>query len=111
MFVQVQQLAPIPLVMYRHTGPYDQIAPLFDQLWRWAESHGVPGQRTLGIYWDNPDYTAASQLRSAACIEVPSNYVLGDTGGLRLELGSLAGGNYAITKFTGPYEQLAPVWT
>jgi AraC family transcriptional regulator len=105
------QLAPIPVVMYRHMGPYETLSPKFDQLWEWVEGHGVPAQRTIGIYWDNPDYVPASRLRSAACVEVPPYFQLPDRAGLPISLERIAGGSYMTTTFVGPYEDLAPVWT
>ncbi len=109
--MQVVSLAAIPLVMLRHRGPYETLSPEFDRLWAWVEANGVPVGRTIGIYWDNPDYTAASQLRSAACVEVPPTFGLMDRGGLPLEMGTLGPGAYATVRFVGPYEELAPVWT
>ena len=111
MFVQVNQQAPIPVVMLRHSGPYEGISAVFDQLWGWVKANNVPTQRMIGIYWDNPDYVPAARLRSAACVEVPADFQLADRGGLPLELQHIAGGNYAVTKFVGPYEDLAPVWS
>ncbi|MBL8060380.1 MAG: GyrI-like domain-containing protein [Chthonomonas sp.] len=110
MNVQIIQSEPIPVVMLRHTGPYEQLAPKFDQLWGWVTANGVPVQRTLGIYWDNPEFTPAHQLRSAACVEVPVGYSLGDTGGLALELQHLPSGEYATYRYVGPYEAMEPVY-
>jgi AraC family transcriptional regulator len=111
MDVQVARLADIPVVMIRHRGPYEELNREFDRLWEWVESRQIPVQRTIGIYYDNPDFTETSNLRSAACVEVPASFAFTDKGGLPLELGKITGGEYAITSFTGPYEALAPVWT
>lgn len=111
MIVNVTNLSPIRVVMMRHTGPYEGLSPVFDRLWQWCEAQNVPVQRTIGIYYDNPDYTPANQLRSAACFEVPPMYVMGDRGGQDIQISQIAGGEYATTKFVGPYEQLEPVWT
>lgn len=111
MNAQVTQLAPIPVAMMKHVGSYDDIGPIFDQLWTWATTNGVPIQRTIGIYWDNPDFTPEDQLRSAACLEVPIGYQLPSPGGLAITLEQIPGGEYATTRFVGPYEDLAPVWT
>jgi len=97
--------------MLPHYGPYDQISGAFDQLWNWASSNGVNVQRMIGVYYDNPDYTPAAQLRSAACVEVPPGFQIGNSAGLPLQIQDLAGGQYATTRFVGPYEDLAPVWT
>lgn len=111
MNAQVIQIPPIPVVMIRHTGSYDDLGPEFDRLWNWIEANRIPAQRTIGIYWDNPDFTPTSQLRSAACFEVPIGYQLPNTGGMPITQEQIAGGEYATTRFVGPYERLAPVWT
>src|SRR5258708_22312029 len=111
MNAQVIHLDPVRIVMLRHTGSYDDIGPVFDQLWTWVTANSVPVQRTIGIYWDNPDEVPASKLRSAACVEIPGDYQVVDRGGLPLDVSEIAGGPYVTTRFTGPYEDLAPVWT
>lgn len=111
MNVQVTQCAPIRVVMVRHTGPYEGIGPVFDRLWQWVESNHLPVQRTIGIYWDNPDEVPANRLRSAACVEIQKGTAIPAANGLPLEQSELAGGEYAITRFVGPYEDLAPVWS
>lgn len=111
MNAQVIQLAPIPVVMYKHVGPYDQLGPVFDQLWNWVTSNGISVKRTIGIYWDNPDYTPAQNLRSAACVEVPIGFQLSNSGGLPLEVDQIPAGQYATTKYVGPYKGLERVWS
>lgn len=111
MNVQVTQLAPIRVLMVRHTGPYEELSSVFDELWAWVESNHLPVQRTIGIYWDNPDFVAASRLRSAACVEIQRGTAIPAANGLPIEQSELAGGEYAITRFVGPYEELTPVWT
>ena len=97
--------------MFRHTGSYDQLGDKFEQLWNWVTNSGVPAKRTIGIYWDNPDFTPTNRLRSAACVEVPIGTELENHGPLPIELSEIAGGNYATTTFVGSYDKLAPVWT
>ncbi len=110
MDAQVIDLKPIRVVMIRHTGPYDQLDRLFEQLWKWIGAKNVPAQRTIGIYWDNPDFTAPSALRSAACVEVPEDFQLADKGGLPLEISEIYGGTYVTLRYVGPYDDLASVW-
>jgi AraC family transcriptional regulator len=111
MNAQVIQMDTIPIVMLRHQGSYDAIGPVFDSLFQWVTAGGVPVGRTIGIYWDNPDYVSASRLRSAACAEVPPDFRLTDPGGLPLEISEIAAGRFVTTRFVGPYEELAPVWS
>jgi AraC family transcriptional regulator len=111
MNAQVIHLDPVRIVMLRHTGSYDDIGPVFEQLWGWVTSNSVPVQRTIGIYWDNPDEVPVNRLRSAACVEIPSDYQVTNSGGLSLILDQLAPGDYATTRYVGPHEDLARVWT
>jgi DNA gyrase inhibitor GyrI len=84
MNAQIIHCEPVRIVTLRHTGSYDDIGPVFDQLWTWVTSQNVPVQRTIGIYWDNPDETPVARLRSAACVEIPGDYQVIDSGGLPL---------------------------
>ena len=111
MNVQVAQADPIYVVMMRHVGPYETIGPVFERLLTWVNEQKIPVQRTIGIYWDNPDFTDASALRSAACVEVWKGYQLPDHRILNLEQMEIAGGPYAIMRFVGPYEDLGPIWS
>jgi glutathionylspermidine synthase len=56
MNVAVYPIAPMRIAMMLHYGSYDQISPVFDRLFEWVASQNVPVTRTIGIYWDNPDY-------------------------------------------------------
>lgn len=86
------------------------MGPIFEQLWGWVESQNVPVQRTIGIYYDDPEQVAPNLLRSAAAVEVPLDYILTNTVGRPIVLGQIAGGDYANCRFVGPYEELGPVW-
>lgn len=111
MNIQVVQIPPIRVAMMRHTGSYEQLGPVFDRLWEWVEANQVPYLRTIGIYYDNPDYVPENQLRSAACYEIPLDYQIPGTGGQPIEVVNISGGTYATTRFVGPYEQLERIWT
>jgi AraC family transcriptional regulator len=111
MNAQVTHLDPIRIVMLRHVGPYDGIGLVFEQLWGWVTSHDVPVQRSIGIYWDNPDEVPANKLRSAACVAIPADYQVTDSGGLSLILDQIKAGDYATATCTGPYENLPQEWS
>ncbi len=110
MQVQIVQLPTIHLAALRHTGPYEQLSVKFEHLWNWIETKGISANRAIGIYWDNPEFTPASKLRSAACAEIPAGTQLPDPGGLPIEELDLAPGEYATTRYVGPYESLEPIW-
>ncbi len=109
MKVDVQYQLSIPIIMIRHTGPYEAIGDKFATLWTWIEANDVPATRSIGIYYDNPEFTPANQLRSAACAEAPASF-LPDNLPAGFEFGSIQAGNYAQTQHVGPYEDLVRVW-
>jgi AraC family transcriptional regulator len=111
MDVQIATISPISVARIEHKGPYEQLASEFERLWSWVESHRVPAQRTIGVYFDNPDFVAQSQLRSWACVEIPTGYQVTNVGALPITGGTILGGTYGTTRFEGPYERLAPVWS
>ena len=109
--VQVIYANAIDVVLLRHRGPYEEIGAKFDELSAWAEANGVRTHRVIGIYYDNPDHVPANQLNSAACLEVSTGFQIPDRSGLNLEQATIRGGEYATLRFTGPYDELGPVWT
>lgn len=109
--INVQYFSASNVVMLRHSGDYEALSEKFDQLWEWVEANQVPVLRTIGIYYDNPDFVPTHQLRSAACVEVRTGFQLVDRGGLPLELGTLMGGEYATLRHVGPYDELGRIWS
>lgn len=110
MDIQTTQSLSIPVLMLHHKGPYETISSKFDQLWGWINSNNIPVKRCIGIYWDNPDVVPTNELRSAACFEIADGYTppaLPDG----IEVGSIAGGEYAVTRVVGPYENLEWAWS
>jgi AraC family transcriptional regulator len=109
--VKVSRFPAIHTVMLKRFGPYEGIGEAFDALFAWVEANNVPVQRTIGVYWDNPDYVDAPTLRSAACVEVPQGVEITNPGQLRLLIEDIPAGQYATTRYVGPYENLTAVWT
>jgi AraC family transcriptional regulator len=110
MIIDFVTLQPIPVIMVRHTGPYDQIGGKFEELAAWVETNNVPTNRLIGLYYDNADYVPAEQLRSAACAEIPEGYQI-VARGMPGHVAKIAGGNYATTRFVGSYEELGAAWS
>lgn len=110
MTVKIEHSEPIRVAAMLHKGSYETLSATFDELFEWVESKRVPIMRTIGIYWDNPEFVDEAKLRSAACVEIPTNYQFIDNGGLPIDIMQIVGGNYAMTRFVGPYEKLEPVW-
>ena len=103
MDVRIETLDPIQVARIRHIGPYNEVGPCFERLFRWAGGLGVPTGRVLTLSYDNPETVAPEALRSDACVELrteeepPPGIVLGPVGG----------GRFAVFRLTGPYEGIA----
>jgi AraC family transcriptional regulator len=98
------RLATIP-----HSGPYQQIGPVFRKLGEIAVPAGLFAKATgnmIGLYMDDPRTTPASELRSAAALPVSEGEVL--PAGLVEQ--RLDGGRFACFLHVGPYEGLPAAW-
>lgn len=111
MEVHIIQQSPIRIAKVRHTGPYEQIGSAFERLWEWVQAHDVPASRMIGLYYDNPDFIPTDELRSAACVEIPHSYDVVNRSGTPIEVGMISGGDYATTRYMGPYEKMGAVWS
>jgi AraC family transcriptional regulator len=101
--VKITQLAPVGVAALAHHGAYHDIGATFEKLAAWAAAHRVPPtNRNFGLYYDDPESKPAQELRSDACVEVPSDLQV-DGAVRRLEI---AGGRYAVLIHTGPYAEL-----
>ncbi len=103
MDVRIETLARIHVARIRHLGPYNEVGPCFERLFRWASGAGVPTGRVLTLSYDDPETVAPEKLRSDACVELrtreepPPGIVLGPVGG----------GRFAVYRLTGPYDGIA----
>lgn len=110
MNVTIQENAPAwRAVALRHTGPYNQIGPVFGKLMGWMQANGVtqtgPG---LAISHDDPETTPADQLRSDACAIVANDFTTDDP---TVAVIDLPGGRYAVTTHLGAYSGLGATWS
>ena len=100
---------PAKRVAYmRHVGPYREIGPTFRRFMEWAGRHGLfgPGTQVLGMAYDNPDVTPASQLRYDACVTVGDDFQPEGEVGVQ----TIPAGEFAIARLRGSYEELAKVY-
>jgi AraC family transcriptional regulator len=59
----------------RHVGPYPEIGKAIERLFQWAGPKGLirfPKTQVLAVYHDDPQTNDPSQLRSDACLTVPT---------------------------------------
>ncbi|MEW6172958.1 MAG: GyrI-like domain-containing protein [Bacillota bacterium] len=107
--VEVKEMPSLDVAYVRSMIGYgDELADVFDRLFRWAGPRGLvgPGTTVLGIPYDNPDITPAAKCRYDACITVPqSAAAAGEIGRMRLE-----SGRYAVCRFEGTEEDIAAAY-
>jgi AraC family transcriptional regulator len=107
MNVEIRSQDPFRTACIRHTGPYWMIGPAFGRLRGWAAANGIPWSTTLAIYHDNPEITPPDQLRSDACLIVPSDFQTDDPG---VHILDIPGGEYAVATHIGAYDGLPTAW-
>ena len=108
MDVKIQDIPEMSVAYVRHIGPYkgqsEVFEGLFNKLFSWAGPRGLitKDAKYLSVYYDDPNITEDSKLRTDVCISVPS-----DTD-VKGEIGKqvLVGGRYAVARFElkGPAE-------
>ena len=103
MDVRIETIGPIQVARIRHVGPYAEVGPCFERLFRWASVIGVPTGRVLTLSWDDPERVPADRLRSDACVELRTE----EEPPPGIELGSVGGGRYVVYRLTGPYDGIA----
>ena len=106
MDVRIRSIDPIQVARIRHVGPYADVGPCFERLFRWASAIGVPTGRVLTLSWDDPERVPADGLRSDACVELRTK----EAPPPGIELGSVGGGRYAVYRLEGPYEGITPAY-
>lgn len=100
MDVRIETFDPVHVARIRHVGPYAEVEPCFERLFRWAASIGAPTGRVLTLSYDDPGKTAVDRLRTDACVELRT----GEDPPPGIELGPAGGGRYGVYRLVGPYE-------
>lgn len=109
MHVDLKDLPAYRLAAIRHVGPYNRISEAFGRLGEIAGRAGLircPGTEMIALYHDDPEATAASELRSDAALSVPDDAALPE--GLT-EI-RIPARRYACTTHVGPYTKLGDTW-
>jgi AraC family transcriptional regulator len=109
MNVEIQQMKPMRVAFLRHVGPYGEVGVTWDRLLTLMGKDGYLGGNTmmLGICHDDPEVTPPSKVRYDACVTVGDDYQ--PTGDIQVQV--VAGGEYARTTHTGPYNGLGRTYT
>jgi AraC family transcriptional regulator len=106
--VRIERIAPMRVAFLRHVGPYNEVGTAWMKLMSWAGMRGLFGAHTraIGVLHDDPDITAPERLRYDAAVTIVSDLKPeGDIGVM-----DLMGGEYAITRHRGPYDQISSTY-
>lgn len=111
--IEIKELASIPVVYLRHTGPYQGDAELFERLFSklfaWAGPKGILDNgdfQTAIVYHDDVNVTDKSKLRTSVCLTAPKNTKIdGEIGKMVLEKGK-----YVVARFTVKAEEFQKAW-
>lgn len=100
----IQTLAPLRVACIRKIGPYEECGPVWEKLTGLLgpDGHLGPGTQMIGIGYDDPDTTPATEIRYDAAVTVTDDFEAFD----KITIREIAGGRYAVTTHEGPYEQL-----
>lgn len=111
--VEVKEMPEIHVAYIRHIGPYkgDQelFARLFGKLCTWAGPRGLlnsPETKFLCIYYDDPEITDQSHLRTDVCITVTSETAVDGEVGKE----TIPAGKYAIAHFEIQPDEYQDAW-
>lgn len=109
MQVDIIDMPSVKVAYMRNIGPY---GPQIGEFWRnavmpWLVSNNLNGRPTYGIGHDDPCITAPDKCRYDACVEVADDF----TAQGRVNVTTLPGGRYAVTKFSGSPATIGNAWT
>lgn len=108
MNIDVVERAPVRVVYLRYTGPFGESLGRF---WRgtmlpWIAARDLMDCPRYGVCLDDPTNTPPQDCRYDACVELPPGLSLPDA-----DESSIAGGRYAVTRFSGAVDQIGAAWT
>lgn len=108
MEVRIEHVPAAKAIYVRHTGPYAQCGAAWETLCAWAGPRGLcrPDALYIGVSHDDPQITPPERLRYDACITV-NDAVTGE-GGIGTQ--TIGGGDYAVVRHQGPYEDLEQLY-
>lgn len=108
MDARIERVEPMRVAFMRHVGPYSEVGQLWQRFCGWVGMHGLfgPNTKLLGLCHDDPEVTPPDKIRYDACVVVDESVLPeGDVG-----VQEIAGGEYAVTTHSGPYEKLSETY-
>lgn len=110
MKVEIKQLKPMRVAFMRHIGPYQRVGKTWERFLTIMGKDGYLGGNPmiLGICHDDPEVTPPAKIRYDACLTVGADFAPNSSD---IGVQMVAGGKYAMTTHTGPYNQLGRTYT
>ncbi|WP_167954808.1 AraC family transcriptional regulator [Anaerosporobacter faecicola] len=113
--ITIENMEEKNVVYIRHTGTYEELANVCQELAQNLFSHAAKQNLLVGeqnwvlsIYHDNPEFTAENQFRTSLCMTVPDQIPIQEDGVLGCM--KLEGGLYAVGHFRIKQEQYRDAW-
>lgn len=107
---QIKEIKEKKVIYIRSLGNYggESTGQTWERLWEFIKQKKLFsfGMESLGISHDDPDVTEEAKLRYDACVTIKKNVEPEGEVGVKM----VAGGKYAIFKYTGPYTELGNVY-
>lgn len=98
--IEIKELPALVLIYCRHTGQFDQIGKVYENLFKWAGPRGLldfPKTKTVTVYHDDPSVTDIEKVRQSACITIEKEVKPeGEIGKMSTPAGKYAVGNFEI---------------
>jgi AraC family transcriptional regulator len=106
--IDVVERAAVRVATVHYQGPFGE--PL-GRFWRgtvsaWLAEHDLMDCPRYGVCIDDPTNTPPQDCRYDACVELPPGLSLPDA-----DEACVAGGRYAVTRFSGTAAQVGAAWT
>ena len=104
MDVKIVTLQATQVAFVRHVGPYSQVGSAWEKVCMHLGRQGLlgSGTRFIGLCYDDPEVTAPDKIRYDACVTVDDGFA----GEGEVAVGTIGGGEYAVTTHVGPYDRL-----
>lgn len=102
--VRLLEIPSLKVIAVNHRGAYIHVGKAFYQVYTLLGAKGwlKPGQRSVGIYFDDPDITPEKQLHSQAGIILEHDLLITPP----LVKTEIRGGLYAVLRYIGPYASM-----
>ena len=102
--VKIRTIPDMTAATIEHRGSYMEVGRAFETVFGWLGVRDLMGdvQKTIGIYYDDPEAVPEAELRSRAGVVVPDGFAAEAP----VELTPIAGGEYAVLRYKGPYADM-----